>query len=156
MMWVVCTLCSLPSESEELLSQISTAQFTHLSVTSDLSQLAVTTHMNHVLLVNLSDYFEVVYVHVHVHWLCHYGYMYVIHWLYNRWGIVMRCSKSTCIYSRHCCCTSCCHINHASVTVFSWMCIHIHVAPHYLNSCSAWQYICDVTHTAICTCIWIH
>ena len=64
----MCTLCSLSSESEELLSQISTAQFTHLSVTSDLSQLAVTTHMNHVLLVNLSDYFEVVYVHEkHVH-----------------------------------------------------------------------------------------
>lgn len=55
-----------PSESEELLSQISTAQFTHLAVTSDLSQLSVTTHMNHVLLVNLSDYFEVsMYIYIH-------------------------------------------------------------------------------------------
>ena len=61
----MCTLCSLPSVSEELLSQISTAQFTHVSVTSDLSQLAVTTHMNHVLLVHLSDYFEVRMYYMH-------------------------------------------------------------------------------------------
>ena len=48
------------SESEELLAKISTTQFTHLAVTSDLSQLAVTTNSKHILLVNLPDYFEVI------------------------------------------------------------------------------------------------
>ena len=54
----VCLLDSV-TESEELLTQISTAQFTHLAVTSDLSQLAVATTSNHILLVNLTEYFEV-------------------------------------------------------------------------------------------------
>ena len=49
------------SESEELLTQISAAQFTHLAVSSDLSQLAATTTSSHVLLINLPDYFEVLY-----------------------------------------------------------------------------------------------
>ena len=35
---------SLLTESERLVSEISTAQFTHLAVISDLSQLVVTTH----------------------------------------------------------------------------------------------------------------
>ena len=48
------------SESEELLAKISTTQFTHLAVTSDLSQLAVTTNSKYILLVNLPDYFEVI------------------------------------------------------------------------------------------------
>ena len=48
------------SESEELLAKISTTQFTHLTVTSDLSQLAVTTNSKHILLVSLPDYFEVI------------------------------------------------------------------------------------------------
>ena len=47
------------AESEELLSQMSAAEFTHLAVTADHSQLTVTSYTNHVLFVNLPDYFEV-------------------------------------------------------------------------------------------------
>ena len=54
----VCLSVSV-TESEELLTQISTAQVTHLAVTSDLSQLAVATTSNHILLVKLTEYFEV-------------------------------------------------------------------------------------------------
>ncbi|CAI8051349.1 hypothetical protein GBAR_LOCUS28124, partial [Geodia barretti] len=61
--------CGNLPESEELLTQISAAQFTHLAVASDLSQLAATTTSSHVLLINLPDYFEVFPGHYHPQFL---------------------------------------------------------------------------------------
>ena len=47
------------TESEELLSQVRSARIYHVAISPDLIHLVATTQDNHLLLVNLPDYFQV-------------------------------------------------------------------------------------------------
>ena len=47
------------TESEELLSQVRSARIYHVAISPDLTHLVATTQDNHLLLVNLPDYFQV-------------------------------------------------------------------------------------------------
>ena len=47
------------TESEELLSQVRSARIYHIAISPDLIHLVATTQDNHLLLVNLPDYFQV-------------------------------------------------------------------------------------------------
>ena len=49
----------LSTESEELLSQVRSARTYHIDISPDLIHLVVATQDNHLLLVNLPDYFQV-------------------------------------------------------------------------------------------------
>ena len=49
----------LSTESEELLSQVRSARTYHVAISPDLIHLVVATQNNHLLLVNLPDYFQV-------------------------------------------------------------------------------------------------
>ena len=49
----------LLTESEELLSQVRSARIYHVAISPDLTHLVATTQDNHLLLVNLPDYFQV-------------------------------------------------------------------------------------------------
>ena len=52
-------------ESEELLSKISSSHFIHTALSLDLSQLLVSTHNSHLLLISLPDYFQLFPNHYH-------------------------------------------------------------------------------------------
>ena len=48
-----------PTDSEELLSSITSGSFKYVSVSVDLNQLTVATEDNNLILINLPDYFQV-------------------------------------------------------------------------------------------------